>query len=109
MGLRSSFVAIMPKYFFLLGGRRDIFAIISFSFVSIRHHLGVLLFLGIFQNLWPAKELFVSVRPILFIGRWEGYFYYNFIRFVNIRCYLGVLLISGIFEILWAAKDLLWP
>ena len=108
IGHKRSFVAQRPKYFFI-GRQEDIFAIISFSFVSIRHHLGILLFLGIFQNLWAAKDLFVAVRPIFFIGRWEGYFYYNFIQFYQHQMLFRCPFNFRHFWDLWAAKDLLLP
>ena len=47
-----------PKgQFFSLGDGRDTFTIILFNFINIRHYLGVLLILGIFEILWAAKDL----------------------------------------------------
>ena len=86
------------------------FTIISFSFISIRDHLGVLLIIGISQILWAAKDLFEALRSNFFsLGDGRDTFTIILFNFINIKHYLGVFLILGIFEILWAAKDLLWP
>ena len=43
--------------FFSLGGRRGTSTIISFNFINIRHHLGVLLIVDISKIIWAAKDL----------------------------------------------------
>ena len=83
-----------------------IFTIISFSFVKIRYHPGVLLILVIIQILWTAKDLCGSKAQFFSLGVGRDTFIIIFFNFINIRHYLGVLLILGIFEIIWAANDL---
>ena len=59
-----------PKaQFLLLGGGRVFFAIISFTFVNIRHHLCVILILGIFKILLAANDLLWSLGPFFY---WEA-------------------------------------